>query len=210
MGSESSAGGAKSVESTLMTDDELVVAILSDPTGDIHLRCLYLRFRKYHLPFFVQWAGVKWRIEDEEVEDIFQELFTDFRRTFQRYEPGKGSFYSYFMKTLMYRFLRLATLRRERRIREFDGDAEASLSRTAVHSAGSQPHMKTFLGECLSALPLECRLVITKRYLEGLLLKELSKRLEISTRTLRRWEKRGLNALRECIQRKVNRIKGIR
>ena len=208
--SESSAPEEQSVEIAEMTDDELVIAILDDPTCDTRLRCLYLRFRKYHLPFIVGWAGKRWGIEGEEVEDIFQELFTDFRRTFRRYEPRKGSFHRYFMQTLTYRFLRLATLRKERRTREFDRAAEAAVPTASSPSGRMEGLMTTFLGECLSKLPLNCRLVITKRYLEGLLLKELSELLGISTRTLRRWENRGLRDLRECIRRRVNRIKGIR
>jgi RNA polymerase sigma factor (sigma-70 family) len=192
-----------------LTEDKLAVAALSENASAHALECLYRRYKKYHYPSLAAWIFQRWRIGGDDLDDIFQDLFSDFKRAFNRYDPKRGHFYSYFMQTVFYRCLRLKTLRKRQIRRDFTESRHPGGARSEERDTPNDGMVHLFLEECLSALPLKYRIVLTKRYLEGYTVEEISRALNISTRSVRRWERYGTHFLRKCVMTRMKHMKVI-
>lgn len=143
------------------------------------------------------------RTEDN-AEDALQDVYVKIWQKAKTYEPARGAPLSWLMSIARYRALDLLRRRDPQGSMPEDPNIEA-LVLEDVHSAGPQANSETMqtlsaIDQCLHALRPEQRRGLMLVYYEGLTHQELAERLEIPLGTAKSLIRRGVIALRECLQ----------
>ncbi len=131
--------------------------------------------------------------------DAVQEAFLQVWQNAARFDPARGSAEAWLLTLVRYRALDLA----RRQGREQPGLAlpeAADLAPDALAQLVSGADARALRG-CLEQLEKERRRLIVMSFIGGLTHAELSERLGTPLGTVKSWIRRGLAALRECLER---------
>ena len=131
--------------------------------------------------------------------DAVQEAFLQVWQNAARYDPARGSAEAWLVILVRYRALDLA----RRQGREQPGltlPEAADLSPDALAQLVSHADARA-LRRCLEQLKEERRRLIVMSFIGGLTHAELSERLATPLGTVKSWIRRGLAALRDCLER---------
>ncbi len=131
--------------------------------------------------------------------DAVQEAFLQVWQNAARYDPARGTAEAWLLTLVRYRALDLA----RRHGREQPGLAlpeAADLSPDALAQLVSHADARA-LRACLEQLEEERRRLIVMSFIGGLTHAELAERLATPLGTVKSWIRRGLAALRDCLER---------
>lgn len=158
-------------------------------------------FRRLYELWSARLHGVALRITHQPslAADATHDAFVQVWQRAARFDPARGSPEAWLVSLVRYRALDIV----RSRAREVGGyepaeeadeapDAFATLVRSAEGVA---------LQRCLGGLDSEWRRIILLAYVDGLSHGELSTRLSLPLGTIKSWIRRGLRALRECLDR---------
>ena len=156
-------------------------------------------FRRLYELWGARLHGIALRITHQPslAADATHDAFVQVWQRAARFDPARGSPEAWLVSLVRYRALDIV----RNRAREVGGyepadeadeapDAFTALARSAEGAA---------LKRCLDELDPERRRVILLAYVEGLSHGELSTRVSLPLGTVKSWIRRGLRALRECL-----------
>ncbi len=156
-------------------------------------------FRRLYELWGARLHGIALRITRQPslAADATHDAFVEVWQRAARFDPARGSPESWLVSLVRYRALDIV----RRRAREVGGyepadepadtpDALAALIESAEGAA---------LQHCLDDLDPERRRIILLAYIDGLSHGELSERLRLPLGTVKSWIRRGLRALRGCL-----------
>ena len=183
------------VSVTKATDDALL--------GDLIARCALADQHAFQLLYEntgAQLFGMLLRLlkSTDLAEDALQDTYLRVWNRAATYRPDKGSPWAWLVSIARYRALDM--LRSDRRSPVDYEDASALVedrpeAATAMLSAESRT-----LHRCLDQLKLNQKHSLVMSYCEGYSHGELSKKLNVPIGTVKSWVRRGLKALRECLE----------
>jgi RNA polymerase sigma-70 factor, ECF subfamily len=137
-------------------------------------------------------------------EEALQDVFVSIWRNAASYRPEKGHALGWLVTITRYRAI---DIRRGRRFEvALDDAAERALDQ--LESTEPEPMANALraednrqLSECLDGLGLAQQRCITLAYLDGCTHEEIAARVGSPLGTVKSWVRRGLQALKECLQR---------
>ena len=133
-------------------------------------------------------------------EDVVHEAFMQVWRSAGSFEPSRGSGRVWLSTIVRNRAFK--TLRADQRTAEFDEAAFAELPDSADNPAEALARIddNARLKQCLQDLDEQKRTSILLAYVDGLTQTQIAERLKTPHNTVKAWVRRGLLALRECLQ----------
>jgi RNA polymerase sigma-70 factor (ECF subfamily) len=133
-------------------------------------------------------------------EDVLQDSFLRVWRWAHRYDPEKGSAYSWLVRIVRNRALS-ARSRLQRR-----ESGQGVLDPETLVFPEPDPAERAMLSEearqvnaCLANLPINHRRSVALVYFEGLTHRELAERLQVQLGTAKSWVRRGLSQMNRCL-----------
>lgn len=144
-----------------------------------------------------------------EAEDMVQQIFLDFYRSAEKFDPGKGAFRSWF---LMFSYCRVLNRKRQLQSRAFyDSDSLEEFSpEIAQVRQSSFPFNSAeticLVEEALSLIKPRQRRVIELVYYEGLTSDEVAEKTGESVRVVRHHLYRGLDKIRSVLLGTENQV----
>ena len=143
--------------------------------------------------------GVAMRIlrNDDKASDAVQQAYEQIWRQSERYNPALGSPRAWMIGILRFRALDL--LRRDPAARERDIDGIDPQAAVLATGPGVTPEGMA-LAQCLEKLPPAQRSCILQAHYAGFTHDELAARLEKPLGTIKSWIRRGLAALKSCLE----------
>lgn len=148
--------------------------------------------------------GVLLRIlkHEELAEDALQDVYVKVWHHARDWHSGKGAPLTWLTSIARYRAIDL--LRRARSGVPLAGDGPAPDELPATLGdpfvASSRQADGARLDDCLDTLPAERRACLVLAYCEGYTHEELSRRLDAPVGTVKSWIRRGLAALKDCLE----------
>jgi RNA polymerase sigma-70 factor (ECF subfamily) len=137
-------------------------------------------------------------------EEALQDVFVSIWRNAATYRPEKGHPVGWLVTIARYRAL---DIRRSRRF-EVPMDETMERAQEQLQTPEPGPMANTLraedtrqLSECLDSLGLAQQRCITLAYLDGCTHEEIATRVGSPLGTVKSWVRRGLQALKECLQR---------
>ena len=134
----------------------------------------------------------------DQADDVFQEAFVKVWEKSWQFDPAKGEAMAWLATVT-----RHCALDRMRRAPKNHVEMGGVLQEIEVETATVQPdHLEARgLRHCLDQLRLEHRHAVVLAYVHGLTHEELAQRMAKPLGTIKSWVKRGLEQLKECIDR---------
>ncbi|MGB0506326.1 MAG: sigma-70 family RNA polymerase sigma factor [Pikeienuella sp.] len=127
-------------------------------------------------------------------EDAIQNAFVDIWRSADRYDAGKGTAYVWMLAITRNRSIDL--VRRRGRLAEVIDDTAMN----AEQSIGAEDTERMALTQCLGRLEGRSREMVLLAYHQGFSREELSARYDAPVNTIKTILRRGLTALRQCLE----------
>jgi RNA polymerase sigma-70 factor (ECF subfamily) len=137
-----------------------------------------------------------------EAEDALQEVFTRVWLNARRFDAGRGAGMTWLIAIARNHAIDRLRARPAART----SDDEDALERVADDAPGAESRLIALgetgrIVECFGTLETDRAEAIRLAYLQGWSYQQLSSRYEVPLNTIRTWLRRGLLALRECMDR---------
>lgn len=129
-------------------------------------------------------------------EEALQDAFVQIWQNAKTFQAGRGNPGAWLTSLARYRALDL--VRKSGRETPLDEVPESAIPTVALAAAA---HSEPKLGPCLAGLAAEPRDCITMAFVEGYSHQELSHRMKVPLGTVKSWIRRGLQQLKECLER---------